>query len=247
MKLLLLAASKEHANVLGYHLKPLGFELEQETNPTNVIMERFDELQPQTVLFDAVDFPRHWKPLLKLIRDKKPREEVIFILLAGSDFPMEDAAKAAHLGANGILKRNLSDKKELYKLEEIIRRYRSVRDKRNYTRLVPSVSEQVAFAFTHPIRLALVTGAVHELSIQGSSFLPSRPAVVADLPVGIEITQCSLKVEDTVFAVDCKLTRNREELGFQFLGFSEGGHNVLLHYIQSRSQRALKNATAEAR
>ena len=95
-------------------------------------------MQPQTILFDAVDFPRHWKPLLKLVRDKKPREEVIFLLVTASDFPMEDGAKAAHLGANGILGRNLSDKKELYRLEEIIRRYRSVRDKRNYTRLVPS-------------------------------------------------------------------------------------------------------------
>jgi CheY-like chemotaxis protein len=243
MKLLLVATSKEHANVLGYHLKPLGFELEQETDPVRAI-ERFEQLSPQTILFDAVDFPRHWKPLLNLVREKKPREEVIFLLVTGSDFSMEDAAKAAYLGANGLLGRNLSDKKELYRLEEIIRRYRSVRDKRNFTRLVPSASEQVGFAFTHPMRLALVTGAVRELSVQGSSFLPSIPAAVADLPVGIEIPHCSLKVEDEVISVDCKLTRNREELGFQFLGFGGGGHNILLRYIQARSQRALKEATS---
>ncbi len=69
MKLLLVASSKEHANVLGYHLKPLGFELEQETDPVRAI-QRFEEMQPQTILFDAVDVPRHWKPLLKLVRDK---------------------------------------------------------------------------------------------------------------------------------------------------------------------------------
>jgi len=245
MKLLLVASSKEHANVLGYHLKPLGFELEQETDPVRAI-QRFEEMQPQTILFDAVDFPRHWKPLLKLVRDKKPREEVIFLLVTASDFPMEDGAKAAHLGANGILGRNLSDKKELYRLEEIIRRYRSVRDKRNYTRLVPSAPERVGFAFTHPLRLSFVTGAVRELSIQGSSFLPSVSTAVADLPVGIEIPHCSLKVEDAVISVDCKLTRNREELGFQFLGFGEGGHNTLLKYIESRAQRELKSATAPA-
>jgi hypothetical protein len=243
MKLLLVAASKEHANVLGYHLKPLGFELEQETDPVRAI-ERFEAVQPQTILFDAAEFPRHWKPLLKLVREKKPREEVIFLLVTGREFSMEDAAKAAHLGVNGILGRNLSDKKELYRLEEIIRRYRSVRDKRSYTRLVPSVSEQVGFAFTHPLRLALVTGTIRELSIQGSSFLPTISSTVADLPVGIEIRHCSLRVEDTILSVDCKLTRNREELGFQFLAFNEGGHNTLLHYIQERSQRALKSATA---
>lgn len=244
MKLLLIAASREHANVLGYHLKPLGFELEQETDPVAAIMERFDQMQPQTILFDAVDFPRHWKPLLKHVREKKPREEVIFLLVTGPDFPMEEAAKAAYLGVNGILRRNLSDKKELYRLEEIIRRYRSVRDKRNYTRLVPSAAEQVRLLFTHPVRLALVTGSVRELSVQGSSFLPSFPAAVADLPVGIEIPRCSLKIEDAIISVNCRLTRNREELGFQFLQFGEGGHNALLRYIQARSQRALKSATA---
>ncbi len=243
MKLLLVASSREHANILGYHLKPLGFELEQESDPVRAV-ERFEETQPQTILVDVADFPRHWKPLLKLVRDKKPREEAIFILLAGPDFPLEDAAKAAHLGVNGILGRNLSDKKELYRLEEIIRRYRSVRDKRNYTRLVPSGGEQVGLAFTHPLRLALVVGTVRELSIQGSSFLPSLPGAAADLPVGIEIPGCSLKIEDAIIAVNCRLTRNREELGFQFVGFDEGGHNKLLRYIQARSQRALKSATA---
>ncbi len=243
MKLLLVASSREHANILGYHLKPLGFELEQETDPVRAI-NTFEEMQPQTILVDAADFPRHWKPLLKLVRDEKPREEAIFVLLAGPDFALEDAAKAAHLGVNGILGRNLSDKKELYRLEEIIRRYRSVRDKRNYTRLVPSGEERVGLAFTHPVRLALVTGTIRELSIQGSSFLPSLPSAVADLPVGIEIPGCSLKINNAIISVKCKLTRNREELGFQFLGFGEGGHNALLRYIQSRSERALKSATA---
>ena len=62
MKMLLVAAGSEHANVLGYHLKPLGFALTQETDPVRAI-ERIDELDPQAILFNAADFPRHWKPL----------------------------------------------------------------------------------------------------------------------------------------------------------------------------------------
>jgi hypothetical protein len=45
--------------------------------------------------------------------------------------------------------------------------------------------------------------------------------------------------------VTCKVTRNREELGFQFLSFEEGGHSTLLKYIQARAERALKNATSK--
>jgi hypothetical protein len=85
---------------------------------------------------------------------------------------------------------------------------------------------------------------VREISIQGSSFLPTHPSAVADLSVGSQIGNCSLKVESRVLAVSCKVTRNREELGFQFISFEEGGHQALLKYIQARSARALKTAAA---
>jgi hypothetical protein len=244
MKMLLVAAQDTYASALGYHLKPLGFTLEHHRDPVAVI-ERLEEMDPQAILFNAADFPRHWKTLLSLARQKKPREDLIFLLIAPPDLEMEDAAKAAHLGVNGILKDTLTDKQELYRLEEIVRRYRAVQDKRNFTRLVPQEKNELGFAFTHPGRLALVTGRIKEISIQGSSFLPAHASAVADLAVGTEIKGCSLKVESDLIAVTCKVTRNREELGFQFLSFEEGGHSTLLKFIQARAARALKNATAK--
>jgi hypothetical protein len=242
MKMILVAAKGDDLIPLGYHLKPLGFTVEHSRDPV-ALTEHLDELDPQAIIFHAGDFPRHWKPLLKLARLKKPREELIFLLVAPQDFPPEDAWKAAHLGVNGILSGNFSDRQELYRLEEIVRRYRSVSDKRNFTRLVPQDPDELGFAFTHPRRMALVTGRVREISIQGSSFLPSRPAAVEDLEVGNEIRGCSLKIEDRIITVTCKVTRNRADLGFQFISFEEGGHRALLTYIQTRSARALKSAT----
>jgi hypothetical protein len=245
MKMILVAASGQHIAALAYHLKPLGFTLEHFTDPMPVI-ERLEEIDPQAIIFNAGDFPRHWKTLLQCARETKPRDDLIFLLIASKGFEMEDAAKAAHLGANGILQENFVDKQELYRMEEIIRRYRSVQDKRNFTRLVPQQPDELGFAFTHPRRLAFVNGRVREISIQGSSFLPARASAVADLAVGTEIKGCSLKVADAIISVTCKVTRNREELGFQFLSFGEGGHHALLKYIQSRAERALKSATAGA-
>jgi len=243
MKMLLVAAGTGFANVLGYHLGPLGFTVEYTDDPLRAI-EKLDEIDLQAILFHAGDFPRLWKPLLKLAREKKPREELVFLLIAPKDFELEDAAKAAHLGVNGIMGEDLGEKKQLSRLEEIIRRYLALRDKRSFARLVPSEQEELGFAFTHPVRLALVTGKVREISIQGSSFHPHRPSAASDLAVGSEIPRCSLKFEDRIISVTCKLTRNREELGFQFLTFEEGGHAALLRYIQARSARALKGATA---
>jgi len=173
MKMILVSRGGDFAAALSYHLKPLGFTLEHHTDPVRVI-EQLDEYNPQAILFNAADFPRHWKPLLMLARDRKSREELIFLLIAPPDMEIEDVQKAAHLGVNGILGQDLADKQELYRLEEIVRRYHTVSDKRNFTRLVPRGVDELGFAFTHPNRLALVTGRVREISIQGSSFRPAR-------------------------------------------------------------------------
>jgi hypothetical protein len=243
MKMLLVAAEDRFANVLGYHLTPLGFTLEHADDPVAAIA-RLDDIDPRAILFSAVDFPRHWKPLLKIAREGKGKEELIVILATPPDFEMEDAAKAAHLGVNGLVGGDLSDKRELYRMEEIIRRYTPVKDKRSFARVVPESEEELGFAFTHPRRLTLVAGKVREISIQGASFLPWRAAVVEDLEVGVEIPRCSLKVGDELVGMDCRLTRNREDLGLQFLSFAEGGHRALLAWIQSRSERALKAASS---
>jgi hypothetical protein len=243
MKMILVAAGGESAISLDYHLKPLGFTVEHYKDPVSVI-EDLDTIDPQAILYHAGDFPRHWKPLLKVAREKKPREELIFLLIAPKDFPQEDVWKAAHLGVNGFLGEDLGSRQQLYQLEEIVRRYRSVNDKRNFTRMVPQAQDTLGFAFTHPRRMALVTGQLREISIQGSSFLPARAGAVADLEVGSELPGCSLKIEDQVISVTCKLTRNRAELGFQFISFEEDGHRALLSYIQARAQRALKSATS---
>jgi hypothetical protein len=244
MKMLLVAAQDTFANVLGYHLTPLGFTLEHADDPVRAIAN-LDDINPQAILFSAGDFPRHWKTMLKLVRERKGKDELIFILATPAGFEMEDAAKAAHLGVNGLVGEELSDKRELYRLEEIIRRYRTVKDKRNFARIVPEAPQELGFAFAHPRRLALVTGTVREISIQGASFLPWRAAAVEDLEVGVEIPRCSLKVDEAVISLDCRLTRNREDLGLQFLSFGEGGHHALLSWIQSRADRALKNASLQ--
>jgi DNA-binding response OmpR family regulator len=243
MKLLLVASSDKQTNALGYHLKPLGFEVERISNPIRALQE-LEEMDPQAIVFHAGDFPRHWKTLLMLAREKRNKEELIFILIAPADFDLDEAAKAAHLGVNGIIGENFTDKKELYRLEELVRRYRSMREKRNFARLIPTGADSVAFAFTHPRRLALVIGQIKEISIQGTSIDPDPASEISDLDVGQEIHGCSLKVGDEVISVTCRLTRNTDELGFQFLSFEEGGHHKLLMYIQDRPDRALRSAIA---
>jgi len=246
MKLLLVAAGDRHLNVLGFHLRPLGFTIEHLADPVAAIAG-IDEIEPEAVLFHAGDFPRHWKPALKMAREHHTREELIFILLAPPDFDVEEAAKAAHLGANGIVGADLADKKELYRLEELFRRYRPVDDKRAVTRVVPSEGEALLFGFTHPGRRSLVAGRIREISIDGASFKPGAGSVVSDLEPGCRLPVCSLKLADKVLVgLSAKVTRNRAEMGFQFLDFEADGRTRLLAWIESRGERALRSAAAPA-
>jgi DNA-binding response OmpR family regulator len=242
MKLLLVASGDRYLNVLGFHLRPLGFAIEHLADPVQAVA-RLDEIEPEAVLFHAGDFPRHWKPALKMAREHHTREELIFVLITPADFEVEEAAKAAHLGANGIVGSDLTDKKELYRLEELFRRYRPMDDKRTVTRVVPGEEEALVFAFTHPVRRSLVAGKIREISIQGASFKPAPGSVVSDLEAGCRVPVCSLKLaEKSIVDLSARVTRNRSEMGFQFLDFETNGRSRLLAWIEARSERALKNA-----
>jgi hypothetical protein len=241
MTLLLVAAEETLKHTLEYHLQPMGFTVVHYDDPVRAIRE-IDDLRPEMVLFSAADYPRHWKPLLKLLRERRDKEESVFILLADSP-PLEEGAKAVHLGVNGILDVQAPLKRQLLQLEELYRRYRSVKDKRRFHRLVPGERDRLELIFSHPRLLSLITGTLKEISIRGASFQPSNPATTADLHRDDQLTLCTLRVGEAIVSLTCRVARNDGEMGLEFRSFETGGHNVLSTYIQGRSQRELEQAT----
>ncbi len=244
MKLLVVAQREDLKNLVAYHLNPVGFEILYYSDPVKVI-ENLDELNPEMLLINAADFPRHWKPMLKLLRENKSKDQSVFVILV-QDPPFEEAAKASHLGINGIIDAGLPEKKQMRRLEELYRRYRSVKDQRRFQRLYPSEEDKLRLIFSHPRTLAIVTGSLGEISIQGASFRPHDPSVTADLRRNDELRHCTLKVEDEHISLIARITRNTEEIGLQFKSFETGGHHKLFEYIQKHSQRELDSAVSAA-
>jgi methylmalonyl-CoA mutase cobalamin-binding subunit len=242
MKALVVARSDALKNLLAYHLKPLGFEVFYYSDPVKVL-ESLEELDPEMILASAVDFPRHWKTLIKVLREKRSKEECVFVLLAGS-LPFEEAAKATHLGVNGIVGADLSDKQQVRQLAQLYRRYRSVKDQRCFHRLVLTARDRVQLVFVHPRNLSIVTGSLAEISIQGAGFKPTDVESTADLRRGEEIPLAALRVGEDIVTLVCRVSRNRGELGLQFTSFESGGHHKLFRFIRSRVERELKEAIA---
>ena len=244
MKLLVVAQREDLKNLVVYHLNPLGFEIVFYSDPVKVI-DNLDEIAPEMVIFNAQDFPRHWKPVLKLLRERRSKEQSVFVILV-KDPPFEEAAKASHLGINGIIDAGLSEKQQMHQLEQLYRRYRSMKDKRRFHRVIPSEIDSLTLIFSHPRTLALVTGSLVEISIRGASFRPYDPSLTADLKRDDLIPTCTLRAGDQLLNISARVTRNKEEIGLQFRSFETGGHHKLFEYIQSRSQRELKTALAAA-
>ena len=133
---------------LQYHLSPLGIEVKYCNDPGSVINNIQKEI-PDMILFNAVDFPRRWKPLLKLIRDEKSHKQTIFFLIADT-LPFEEAAKAAYLNINGIIPKNLIDRSSITKLHQLLNRYERINDKRKDIRIIPKPYDRIALLFFHP-------------------------------------------------------------------------------------------------
>ncbi|MBN2553838.1 MAG: hypothetical protein JXB06_13760 [Spirochaetales bacterium] len=244
MKLLVVAQRKNLKDLISYHLNPIGFEILYFSDPVKVV-DSIDEIQPDMLLFNAVDFPRHWKPVLKLLREKLTKEQAVFVILA-RDPPYEEAAKATFLGANGIIDANLPDKQQMQRLGELYRRYGSLKDKRRFHRLIPTAADNLQLLFSHPRTLAIVTGSLVEISIKGASFLPDDPSLTLDLRRNDMLQNCTLRVDEDRISLEARITRNEETIGLQFKSFETGGHHKLFRYIQDRSRRDLQSAAHSA-
>ena len=244
MKLLVVAQRKDLKDLITYHLNPIGFEILYYSDPVKVV-DSIDEIQPDMLLFNAVDFPRHWKPVLKLLRERLSKEQAVFVVLAKNP-PFEEAAKATYLGANGIIDANLPEKQQMQRLEELYRRYGSLKDKRRFQRLIPTRTDNLKLVFSHPRTLAIITGSLVEISIKGASFFPDDASLTADLRRNDPLQHCTLSVDNDPISVNARVTRNEETIGLQFKSFETGGHHKLFHYIQNRSQRELQTAAHAA-
>jgi hypothetical protein len=221
---------------LKYNLSPLGIEVTHYNDPSEII-NNIDKSLPDMVLFSAIDFPRHWKPLLKCIRDEKSYKQTIFILIADS-LPFEEAAKAAYLNINGIIPKNLLDKSSITKLHQLLGRYEKIEDKRKDIRIIPKPYDRIAFLFFHPRKKHLVFGNIINISVNGACFNLANPP--EDLKSGMRIPSCSLRIGDEVLTVNSRVIRCDNNVGLLFETFESYGFDKLHKYLLDTPTRQLK-------
>lgn len=236
MKILLVSERDELRDYIRQNFIPRGAEIIQYYNPIKA-MDNLDEVDPDVVMFSGADFPRHWKPFLVFLRDSKPRDQCVFVILRGEEFDHEEADKAQALGVNGIVDEQLRDRQELARLKDLINRYRDIGDSRGERRLIATEVDMIRFVFTHPQRMEMIFGHVEDISATGVSVVPYDRHAIMDLAVGSDLHSCSLRIGDNRISLNARIVRNERALSLVFGPLNEGERELIRSYVSAHAQR----------
>jgi DNA-binding NarL/FixJ family response regulator len=220
------------------HLAPRGFDFIHYRNPIKAL-DNIEEIKPDLVIFSAVDFPRHWKPFITVLRSMLSKEISVFILLISEHFPSEESTKASSLEVNGIISDNFNDPAVLGQLEDIFTRYNVIDDKRISRRYIKSVTEDIEFIFTHPHTPSLINGEITDISIGGISFKPESPQITQDIREGIVLSNCTLRLKESFNTISVVVIRNNNVLSLGFIELEEELKEKLMEYFHKIPEREL--------
>ncbi len=239
MKALLIIENDRIADIARFYLRPLGFEAVRYRNPLKAL-DNLDEIEPNAIVVSARDFPRHWKIITQVARARWNKDACVIVLLKGDLFPFEEAAKAVHIGVNGVARDNLDDRHEQAHFQHLLKRYVTVDESRSAERVAPSAWDRLDFIFSHPSSYSPVAGHLETVSLAGISFIPDSPALVADLEVGRLIEDCSLRAGDRILSLSCAVVRSDRVLGLSIADIAEADRGYLEEYLESCPEREMR-------
>jgi hypothetical protein len=231
MKLLLVSGSGEAEHAIAENIGPLGFDLIRYGHVLKA-MDNIDEIDPVGIIISAVDFPRHWKVMVQFVRNEWDKTRCPIILLRGKNFSGEDAAKAFQIGVSGIVLEEMSQPREIDRLQSILSRYIDVEDKRRSRRFHAEPQSRFAFCLCNPADKAIVTGTVKTVSATGISFSPDDPARIDTIAENDELPECSFRIGDDIIAPICRMIRKGTETSLEFIFLSDVEQIMLEDYLE---------------
>ena len=214
MILMLVKEETTWASGLDRALSPYGVGVVHYRHPLKAL-DNLTETKPAIILYDLQDFPRHWKILVKYIREEFRKDEVIFLLVSTGPAPLEEANKALYLGVNGILQFEGDVELLARNIREVFLRYGTF-EVETAPEAVPSGGSRpegpLAFLFRHPRRKHLVTGMLVKYDGQKATFKPDFAHEVSDLAEGETLAGGSLRLSDSLVTLDATVLKNNGQL-----------------------------------
>lgn len=227
--MLVVAESQETTQDLVRFFRERSFNIIHYNSPVKAL-DNLEEINPDAILINAVDFPRHWKVLTQYVRWDNSKEDVILLLAVNNGFSILDADKATKSGVQGIINLNDSLENILHTAEGICAKYKPV----TYNNSDKKILESTHFLFTEPLNEIIVTGKVSALTTENIVFIPDTPINTIELIPDSIIEQCSLKIKNKIIVPKCKINSIEEFIDFEFIDLKQQDKETIRNFIDGK-------------
>jgi DNA mismatch repair ATPase MutS len=135
---------------------------------------------------------------------------------------------------------------ELERLQSILSRYIPLEEKRKARRYYAEYWNRFGFLFSNPEDLTIISGQVKTISAAGLSFTPDNPAQMKNIRLNMELSECSLRVGDSILSPICILVRTGPVVSLHFKYLPEDEWTILEKYLEKLPLLRLKRKEIEA-
>ena len=202
MKVLLIADDENSIEKINSKLNENGFD----TITYRWLLKSLDnveEISPDVIIVSASSYPRHWKTLVQFVQTGFSGKVPKVILYLEKPLDDDDVKKSEALNIAGIIQN--SDENCLDELIKIIS------DKQSKT---------YSLIFTNPKSGAFITGTILNYENDIISFEPDCPSQISVINEDQEITQATLKSNNSIKYISAKViskTNNNSKIKLQVI------------------------------
>lgn len=193
-------------------------------------LDNLQEIAPDALVIDTVDFPRHWKVITQYLRYDTSKNDVVVILIVNDLFSSLEADKALKVGVQGVVNVDDTSENMVKNAQDILAKYKSVifRKGRGCT-ASNLLDKDCSFLFVEPTTCCIVTGKVKDINEDSLLFIPDSE--VENLEVGTVLSNCSLKLADTILTPSMHVVELGNYINLEF-DVSEEDAQVIASFVE---------------
>ncbi len=231
MIMMLVSETQDKSENLVKFFKEQSIDIVHYNSPVKAL-DNIQEIRPDAIVIDAVDFPRHWKVITQYLRYDTSKNDIVVILIVNDVFSVLEVDKTIKVGVQGVINVDLPYEAVVIHARDILSKYKCATF--NSKRREGCVSSQsCSFLFVEPHTESIVTGKVKDLTATSLLFIPDIK--MEEIEVGDEIETCSLKLFDNIITPQCSVKEVKDYIKFEFINMKNDDENMIVNFLEDEN------------
>lgn len=197
-------------------------------------LDNLQEIMPDMLVMDAIDFPRHWKIMSQYLRYDKSKNDVVILLIVNDLFSAVEVDKAVKVGVQGVINVDESYDVVVKKASDILSKYKCLTFRKGRRGGCEIPASECSFLFVEPSTGSIVTGKVKDIKSSSILFIPDTS--LKSLEKGSILDTCSLKIQDKILTPHCRILEAESYLNLQFENLSQEDEDVISSFLNDMDE-----------